>query len=44
MAAVIDAAIVGLTIGPLVSAVDARWLMAYAAALVKQRAQSRLGN
>jgi acyl dehydratase len=33
MAPVIDAGIVGLTIGPVASAVDARWLMAYAAAL-----------
>ena len=30
---VIDAAIVGLTVGPLACTVDARWLMAYAAAL-----------
>lgn len=33
MAAVIDAGIVGLTVGPVASTVDARWLMAYAAAL-----------
>ena len=33
MAAVIDAGIVGLSVGPLASTVDARWLMAYAAAL-----------
>jgi acyl dehydratase len=33
MTAPIDAGIVGLTIGPVASAIDARWLMAYAAAL-----------
>ncbi len=33
MAPVIDAGIVGLTVGPMASVVDARWLMAYAAAL-----------
>jgi acyl dehydratase len=33
MLPLIDAGIVGLTIGPVASAVDARWLMAYAAAL-----------
>lgn len=33
MTPVIDAGIVGLTIGPVAATVDARWLMAYAAAL-----------
>jgi acyl dehydratase len=33
MAPVIDAGIVGLTVGPLAATVDARWLMAYAASL-----------
>jgi acyl dehydratase len=33
MAASIDASIVGLTVGPVASTVDARWLMAYAGAL-----------
>ena len=32
-APVIDAGIVGLSIGPLACSVDARWLMAYAAAV-----------
>jgi acyl dehydratase len=33
MAPAIDAGIVGLTVGPVAGSVDARWLMAYAAAL-----------
>ena len=33
MTPVIDAGIVGLTLGPVATSVDARWLMAYAAAL-----------
>lgn len=33
MAPLVDASIVGLGLGPLAAAVDARWLMAYAAAL-----------
>jgi acyl dehydratase len=33
MALVIDAGIVGLTVGPVAATIDARWLMAYAAAL-----------
>jgi acyl dehydratase len=33
MAPMIDAGIVGLTVGPLASTIDARWLMAYASAL-----------